>query len=109
MSEQNDIFKQIDEAFEDVVKVFSIEIDGDIFRIASMEEIPTEKMVAYLTNGDDARAKFKDMLDMILLCLIDPTDIMKIQQMQMKKMMEFVSDWVQQSSDSAMGDGEEIE
>jgi hypothetical protein len=49
------------------------------------------------------------MLDLIAMCLINPEDIVRIKQMKMKRMMEFVSSWVEQSSDASMGDGEEID
>jgi hypothetical protein len=49
------------------------------------------------------------MLDLITLCLINPEDIVRIKQLKMKKMMQFISKWVEQSSDASMGDGEEID
>jgi hypothetical protein len=107
--EEKDIFQQIDEVFEDVVTVFTIEIDDEKFRITSMAEIPNEKMMEFFVGPTDVHLKFKDMLDLIALCLIDPNDIVKIKQLKMKKMMEFVSSWVEQSSDEAMGEGEEYD
>ena len=107
--EEKDIFQQIDEVFEDSVTVFTIEIDGEKFRITSMAEIPTEKMMEFFVGPTDVHLKFKDMLDLIALCLIDPNDIVKIKKLKMKKMMEFVSSWVEQSSDASLGDGEEFE
>jgi hypothetical protein len=107
--EEKDIFQQIDEVFENVVTVFTIEVGDEKFRITSMSEIPTEKMMEFFVGPTDVHLKFKDMLNLISICLIDPEDIVKIKQMKMRKMMEFVSKWVEQSSDASMGDGEEID
>ena len=108
--EEKDIFQQIDEVFEDVVTVFTIEVGGESFKITSMAEIPTEKMMEFfIGNPTDVNLKFKDMLDLITLCLINPEDIVRIKQLKMKKMMQFISKWVEQSSDASMGDGEEID
>jgi hypothetical protein len=107
--EEKDIFQQIDEVFEDVVTVFTIEVGGESFKITSMAEIPTEKMMEFFVGPTDVHLKFKDMLNLIAMCLINPEDIVRIKQMKMKRMMEFVSRWVEQSSDASMGDGEEID
>jgi hypothetical protein len=107
--EEKDIFQQIDEVFEDVVTVFTIEVGGESFKITSMAEIPTEKMMEFFVGPTDVHLKFKDMLDLIAMCLINPEDIVRIKQMKMKRMMEFVSSWVEQSSDASIGDGEEID
>ncbi len=112
--EEKDIFQQIDEAFENVT-VFDIEIEEENFKITSLTEIPAEKIMSFFmepvepVDPSEVRSKLKDLMGLVSICLIDPNDIVKFKQLKMRSMMEFLSKWVEQSSDASMGDGEEID
>jgi len=67
-----------------------------------MSEIPIEKMMNFMLA--DNNDKLVQMFGLVELCLVDPKDFNKIQQVNTKKFMKFVDDWTQRSSDEAMGE-----
>lgn len=91
----------VDAAFDNVAVVFVPLEDGEI-QITSMSEIPMEKMMNFMLA--DNNDKLVQMFGLVELCLVDPKDFNKVQQLNTKKFMKFVDDWTQKSSDEAMGD-----
>jgi hypothetical protein len=52
----------------------------------------------------DNNDKLIQMFGLVELCIVDPKDFNKVQQLNTKKFIKFVDDWTQKSSDEAMGD-----
>jgi hypothetical protein len=91
----------VDAAFDNVAVVF-VPLGDEEIQITSMSEIPVEKMMNFMLA--DNNDKLIQMFGLVELCLVDPKDFNKIQQVNTKKFMKFVDDWTQRSSDEAMGD-----
>jgi hypothetical protein len=91
----------VDQAFDGVATVF-VSVGDEEVEITSMSEIPVEKMMNFMLA--DNNDKLIQMFGLVELCLVDPKDFNKIQQLNTKKFMKFVDDWTQRSSDEAMGD-----
>lgn len=91
----------VDAAFDNVAVVF-VPLENELVQITSMSEIPVEKMMNFMLA--DNNDKLIQMFGLVELCLVDPKDFNKIQQVNTKKFMKFVDDWTQKSSDEAMGD-----
>lgn len=91
----------VDQAFDNVAVVF-VPVGSETVQITSMSEIPMEKMMEFMLA--DNNDKLIQMFGLVELCLVDPKDFNKIQQMNTKKFMKFVDDWTQKSSDEAMGE-----
>ena len=91
----------VDAAFDSVAIVF-VPLGDETIQITSMSEIPMEKMMNFMLA--DNNDKLIQMFGLVELCLVDPKDFNKIQQVNTKKFMKFVDDWTQKSSDEAMGD-----
>jgi hypothetical protein len=91
----------VDAAFDNVAVVF-VPLENETIQITSMSEIPVEKMMNFMLA--DNNDKLIQMFGLVELCLVDPKDFNKIQQVNTKKFMKFVDDWTQKSSDEAMGD-----
>jgi hypothetical protein len=91
----------VDAAFDNVAVVF-VPLEDEEVQITSMSEIPMEKMMNFM-NADN-NDKLIQMFGLVELCLVDPKDFNKVQQLNTKKFMKFVDDWTQRSSDEAMGD-----
>jgi hypothetical protein len=93
-----ELFRQIDDAFNNT-PVFEITVKGvdHTFRITSMGELSTEKLLDFLLQeGED---KFTKMLDFIAMSLIEPKDIELLKQMKMKQALKFIEQWVELSSE----------
>lgn len=100
--EDPDFFEElVDAAFDNVATVF-IPLDNESIQITSMSEIPMEKMMDFMLA--DNNDKLIQMFGLVELCLVDPKDFSKIQQLNTKKFMKFVDDWTERSSDEAMGE-----
>lgn len=99
--EDSEFFEElVDQAFDNVATVF-VSVDSEEVEITSMSEIPMEKMLEFMmANNND---KLVLMFGLVELCLINPQDFNKIQQLNTKKFMKFVDDWTEKSSDEAMG------
>jgi hypothetical protein len=91
----------VDAAFDNVAVVF-VPLGDEEIPITSMSEIPVEKMMNFMLA--DNNDKLIQMFGLVELCLVDPKDFNKIQQVNTKKFMKFVDDWTQRSSDEAMGE-----
>ena len=100
--EDPDFFEElVDAAFDNVATVF-VPLENESIQITSMSEIPMEKMMDFMLA--DNNDKLIQMFGLVELCLVDPKDFNKIQQLNTKKFMKFVDDWTQRSSDEAMGE-----
>jgi hypothetical protein len=91
----------VDAAFDNVAVVF-VPLEDEEVQITSMSEIPMEKMMNFMLA--DNNDKLVQMFGLVELCLVDPKDFNKVQQLNTKKFMKFVDDWTQRSSDEAMGE-----
>jgi hypothetical protein len=91
----------VDAAFDNVAVVF-VSLEDEEIQITSMSEIPIGKMMGFMLA--DNNDKLVQMFGLVELCLVDPKDFNKVQQLNTKKFMKFVDDWTQKSSDEAMGD-----
>ena len=91
----------VDAAFDNVAVVF-VPLDDEEIQITSMSEIPIEKMMNFMLS--DSNEKLIQMFGLVELCLINPKDFNKIQQLNTKKFMKFVDTWTEISSDEAMGE-----
>jgi hypothetical protein len=91
----------VDAAFDNVAVVF-VPLEDEEIQITSMSEIPMEKMMNFMLA--DNNDKLVQMFGLVELCLVDPKDFNKVQQLNTKKFMKFVDDWTQRSSDEAMGE-----
>jgi hypothetical protein len=91
----------VDAAFDNVAVVF-VPLEDEEIQITSMSEIPMEKMMDFMLA--DNNDKLVQMFGLVELCLVNPKDFNKVQQLNTKKFMKFVDDWTQKSSDEAMGD-----
>jgi hypothetical protein len=91
----------VDAAFDNIAVVF-VPLENEMVEITSMSEIPVEKMMNFMLA--DNNDKLIQMFGLVELCIVDPKDFNKVQQLNTKKFIKFVDDWTQKSSDEAMGD-----
>lgn len=99
--ENEELFNQLEDAFEDV-SVLSVPLGEEQIKITSMSEIPLEQMLQFLVA--DNNEKLVQMFGLVKLCLINPDDFHKFEQLNTKRFLKFVDAWTQKSSDDAMGE-----
>jgi hypothetical protein len=100
--EEPEFFEElVDAAFDNIAVVF-VPLENEMVEITSMSEIPVEKMMNFMLA--DNNDKLIQMFGLVELCIVDPKDFNKVQQLNTKKFIKFVDDWTQKSSDEAMGD-----
>jgi hypothetical protein len=100
--EDPEFFEELVDAAFDNVAIVHVPTENGVIPITSMSEIPMEKMMNFMLA--DNNDKLVQMFGLVELCLVDPKDFNKIQQLNTKKFMKFVDDWTERSSDEAMGD-----
>ena len=99
--EENEFIEDLEQAFENIAVVL-VPLDNEKIRITSMSEVPVEKMMNFMLA--DNNDKLIQMFGLVELCLVDPKDFNKIQQLNTKKFIKFVDNWTEVSSDEAMGE-----
>ena len=99
--EENEFIEDLEQAFENIAVVL-VPLGNEKIRITSMSEVPVEKMMNFMLA--DNNDKLIQMFGLVELCLVDPKDFNKIQQLNTKKFIKFVDNWTEVSSDEAMGE-----
>ena len=89
-----DIFRQIDGAFDNV-PVFDISVkDFDyVFQITSMAELPTQELMDFLVSNEN-EVKLAKMFHFVTMCLVRPADAELLRRLKMVQMFEFIDKWV---------------
>lgn len=97
-----DIFRQIDGAFENV-PVFDISVKGFdyVFHITSMSELPTGELMDFLVSKENEE-KLAKMFHFVAMCLVVPGDVELIQKLKLSQMFEFIDKWVTLSSEQTI-------
>ena len=100
--EENEFFEElVDAAFENIA-VVSVPLEDEKIKITSMSEIPMKKMMGFMLA--DNNDKLIQMFGLVELCLVNPKDFDKIQQLNTKMFMRFVDAWTEVSSEEVIGE-----